>query len=108
MSRTELIILTSIILFVAFILGWVGSWVFNRMRQATTADLAELDMMASELARAEDERDQAISYLQQREAELTNTLSQTEAELHAAMEGLGEARREAADLRSYIERQNAG
>lgn len=107
MSRTELIILTSIILFVAFILGWVGSWVFNRMRQVTTADIAELDMMASELARAEDERDQAISYLQQREAELTNALSQTEAELHAAMEGLGEARRESAELRAYIESHSA-
>jgi prophage endopeptidase len=39
---------------------------------------------------------------------MTNQLSQTEAELRAAMDGLREARREAEELRSYIERQHAG
>ncbi len=45
--------------------------------------------------------------MQQREAELTNQLSQTEAELAAAMEGLRDARREAEELRSYVERVRA-
>ena len=48
--------------------------------------------MSQELHEAEETRDQAIVYLQQREAELTNQLSQTEAELAAAMEGLRDAR----------------
>ena len=64
--------------------------------------------MAQSLHEAEETRDQAITYLQQREAEITNQLSQTEAELRAAMDGLREARREAEELRSYIERQNGG
>ena len=50
---------------------------------------------------------QAITYLQQREAELTNQLVQTEAELAAAMEGLRDARREAEELRTYVERAKA-
>ena len=38
---------------------------------------------------------------------MTNQLSQTEAELRAAMDGLREARQETEELRAYIERQNA-
>ena len=50
--------------------------------------------MSQELHEAEETRDQAITYMQQREAELTNQLTQTEAELQAAMDGLGAARGE--------------
>ncbi len=41
--------------------------------------------------------------MQQREAEVTNQLAQTEAELRAAMEGLRDARQEAAELRQRFE-----
>jgi prefoldin subunit 5 len=64
--------------------------------------------MAQALHEAEETRNQAITYLQQREAEMTNQMAQTEAELRAAMDGLRDARREAEELRTYIERQNAG
>jgi hypothetical protein len=40
-------------------------------------------------------KDAAESQLKEREWELTNKISQLEAELSAAMEGLGAARREA-------------
>ena len=66
----------------------------------------DLDRMAQELHEAEEARDQATSYFQQRETELTNKLSQTEAELKAAMGGLREARAEAEELKAYIERVN--
>lgn len=108
MNRLEFIIATAIILFVAFALGWFASWLVNRFTSVTTADIGELDRMAQELHDAEETRDQAITYAQQREAEMTNQLSQTEAELRAAMEGLREARQEADELRSYIERQHKG
>ena len=45
--------------------------------------------------------------MQQREAELSNQLAQTEAELSATMEGLREARHEAEEMRAYIERMNS-
>ena len=63
--------------------------------------------MAQALHEAEETRDQAITYLQQREAEITNQLSQTEAELRAAMDGLRDARHEAEEMRSHIAHQNA-
>ena len=62
--------------------------------------------MAQSLHEAEETRDQAIIYLEQREAELSNHITQTEAELRAAMDGLRDARREAEEMRTYIERMN--
>ena len=106
MNRSEFILATALILFVAFCLGWFASWLVNRFTRVTQADIGELERMAQSLHEAEETRDQAITYLQQREAEMTNQLSQTEAELRAAMDGLREARGEAEELRSYIERKN--
>jgi archaellum component FlaC len=104
-NRTEFIVATAIILFVAFALGWFASWLVNRFTRVTKAEIGELDKMAQALHEAEETRDQAITYLHQRETEITNQLSQTEAELRAAMDGLREARQETEELRSYIERQ---
>ena len=108
MNRSEFILATAIILFVAFTLGWFANWLVHRFTRVSAADLGELDRMAQSLHEAEETRDQAITYLQQREAEMTNQLTQTEAELRAAMDGLRDARQEAEELRAYIERTNMG
>ncbi len=108
MNRTEFIIAMTIVLFIAFGLGWFASWLVHRLTRVTQAEISDLDQMARDLHDAEETRDEATTYFQQRERELTNHLSQTEAELRAAMEGLRDARAEAEDLRAYIERQNRG
>lgn len=107
MSRTEFIIATAIVLFVAFCLGWFANWLVSRFIRVSSSDVGELERLAQELHEAEETRDQAITYLQQREAELTNQLSQTEAELAATMEGLREARYEAEQMRAELERRQA-
>jgi predicted nucleic acid-binding Zn-ribbon protein len=107
MSRTEFVIATAIILFVAFCLGWFANWLAHRFTRVAASDVAELERMSQELHEAEETRDQAITYLQQREAELTNQLTQTEAELRAAMDGLRDARHEAEELRAFVQRQKA-
>ena len=78
----------------------------HRFTRVAAGDVAELDRMSQELHEAEETRDQAITYLQQREAELTNQLNQTEAELRAAMDGLRDARHETEEMRRYIESVN--
>ena len=108
MNRTEFIAITAIILFVAFILGWFAHWLLHRFARVSQSEMGELDKMAQALHEAEEQRDQAVTYFQQREAEMTNNLAQTEAELRAAMEGLRDARQEAEELRTYIERVNQG
>lgn len=104
MTRADFVIATAAILFVAFCLGWFAHWLVHRFTRVSRSDMGELEKMAQELHEAEETRDQAITYMQQREAELTNQLTQAEAELQAAMDGLREARAEAEELRGYIDR----
>ena len=106
MNGTEFIAATAAILFMAFLAGWFTHWLVSRITRVTRSDMDDLDQMAQELHHAEEDRDQAVTYMQQREAELTNKLAQTEAELEAAMDGLRDARTESEELRSYIERVN--
>lgn len=108
MNRTEFIALTAVILFVTFLLGWFAHWLVHRFARVTQSEMGELDKMAQALHEAEEARDQAITYFQQREAEMTNQVAQTEAELRAAMDGLRDARQEAEEMRIYIERMNQG
>ncbi|KUJ76375.1 hypothetical protein AVO45_11280 [Ruegeria marisrubri] len=104
MNRTEFIIATAVILFVAFCMGWFANWLAHRLSRVRQSDVADLDRMSQELHEAEESRDQAITYMQQREAELTAQLTQTEAELAAAMDGLRAARQEAEELRALVHR----
>ena len=104
MNRTEFIIAITIILIIAFALGWFANWLVHRLTRVSDADVNELESLAASLHEAEELRDQAIPYIEQRESELTTQLSQTDAELRAAMEGLREARSENDHLRSKLEK----
>ena len=103
MNRAEFVIVTAIILFVAFALGWAANWLVHRFTRVRQSDLSELDQMAQALHEAELIRDQAIEYVETRERDLTNRLAQAEAELAAAMDGLREARAEAAYYRDQLQ-----
>ena len=107
MNRTEFIIATAFILLAAFAMGWFTYWLMHRFTRVAGGDMGEMDRLAQSLHEAEEVRDQAIIYLEQREAELLNQISQTEAELRAAMGGLRDARHEAEEMRAYIERMHA-
>lgn len=103
MDRNQLVIVTAIILFAAFVLGWFASWLVHRLTRPTRADMGELDRMAQQVHEAEEERDSAVAQLEERESELSRQLVATEAELRAAMDGLRESRTEVEELREYIE-----
>ena len=107
MNRTEFIVVTALILTVAFALGWFSYWLLHRFTRVAGGDMGEMDRLAQSLHEAEETRDQAIIYLEQREADLSNHIAQTEAELRAAMDGLREARHEAEEMRAWIERKQA-
>lgn len=106
MNGAEFIAATAAILFMAFLAGWFTHWLISRITRVTRSDMDDLDKMAQELHQAEEARVEAATYFSQREAELSNKLTQSEAELNAAMEGLRTARTEAEDLKAYIERVN--
>ena len=99
MNRTELIAVTTVVLFVAFVRGWFVSWLMHRFTRVTTSDLDEVDHLAQQVHEAEEARDAAESEMRERERELSNRLSQTQAELSATMEALRDARSEIETLR---------
>ena len=107
MNRTEFTVAIAVILLVAFAAGWFSYWLLHRFTRVAGGDVQELDHLAQSLHEAEETRDQAILYLEQREAELLSQVAQTDAELRAAMEGLRDARHEAEEMRGYIERMHS-
>ena len=103
MDRTSLVVIISIAFFLTFLAGWVLRWAYGRLNSVNSVNVSEIDDLANRLHEAEEARDQAMTYLQQREWELTNKMTQTEAELAAAMEGLGSARRESGELQARLD-----
>lgn len=108
MDRTQVIAALAVLLFGAFLLGFLTHWLVSRLSRVSHHHLDELDNMAEELHEAEAQRDQAIADRHRTEHEVQRKLAQTEAELRAAMNGLREARAEAEDLRAFITKQNIG
>ena len=104
MNRIEFIIATAIILFVTFLVGWFAHWLLHRFSRVAQSDITQLERMAGELNDAEEARDSAVTYMQQREADLTNQMTQIEAELKAAMDGLHTARLENENLQSQLQK----
>jgi len=106
MNRTEFIIATAVVLFIAFCVGWLTHWVIHRFVRVGQGDMNELDKLAQQLHETEEQRDGYEAHYHELEAQITNQLSQTQAELEAAMDGLRAARQENEELQAYIERIN--
>jgi hypothetical protein len=100
MNRWEFIVIIAVLLFVAFALGWIAHRIASKLSQVTKADLNEMEALAAALHDAEEARDQAVSFLHHREAELKSQIAQVQAELKTAMEGLRDARDAANNLRN--------
>lgn len=100
MSRQEFITATALILFGAFLLGWLVSWMVHRLSRPARPDATELDRMAHQLDDVTERHRAALAELEDRE----DRLAETEIELTAAMEGLRDSRSEIEELRDYIER----
>ncbi len=102
MPKIELTILAALALLTFFVIGWISSRIFQNINQIKNLDENEINELNGDLLDAEEERDQTIAYVKSREKELTNQLGQVKAELNAAMDGLGAARREASELRKKL------
>jgi|TARA_B000000475_G_scaffold217317_1_gene179849 sensor histidine kinase YesM len=102
MPKIELTILAALALLMFFVIGWISSRIFQNINQIKNLDENEINELNGDLLDAEEERDQTIAYVKSREKELTNQLGQVKAELNAAMDGLGAARREASELRKKL------
>lgn len=104
MDRSTLIVATTVILFVAFAMGWFARWLTTRLSPIENGRIDEVDRLAQALHEAEEIRDAAIVYGEERERELMSQQAQTDAELRAVMESLGESRAEVEEMQAEIER----
>ena len=98
MNREEFIISAAIVLFLTFLLGWLSRWLLQRLNMVSEKDLKDQNKISSALLEAEKDSEKAKN----RELELNKKISQLEAELEAAMDGLRVARLEAEELRSSL------
>ena len=98
MNREEFIISAAILLFLTFLLGWVSRWLLQRLNMVSEKDLKDLKNISAALLEAEEGNEKA----KDREVELNKKISQLEAELQAAMDGLRAARLETEELKSSL------
>ena len=98
MNREEFIISAAIVLFLAFLLGWLSRWLLQRLNMVSEKDLKDLNKISAALLEAEEGNEKAKN----RELELNKKISQLEAELGAAMDGLRAARLETEELKSSL------
>ena len=98
MNREEFIISAAIVLFLTFLLGWLSRWLLQRLNMVSEKDLKDLNKVSAALLEAEEDNEKAKN----RELELNKKISQLEAELAAAMDGLRAARLETEELKSSL------
>ena len=98
MNREEFIISAAIVLFLTFLLGWLSRWLIQRLNMVSEKDLKDLNKISAALLEAEEDNEKAKN----RELELNKKISQLEAELAAAMDGLRAVRLETEELKSSL------
>ena len=99
MSQFNLIIFTSVVLFVTFCSGWFAHLLIAKLGHKTDSNQTGEQDMAIAFHKSETEHADIVDKLKQRDAELTNKLAQAQAELSATMDGLHNARIEIENLR---------
>ena len=99
MSQFDLIIFTSIVLFVTFCLGWSAHLLIAKLGHKSDRNQTGEHTMAEAFHKSETEHANIVDKLKERDAELTNKLAQAQAELSATMDGLHNARIEIENLR---------
>ncbi|MEE9454744.1 MAG: hypothetical protein V3V13_10230 [Paracoccaceae bacterium] len=100
MGQTDLTLIIGSALMVAFVIGWILRWFFDRMN--TTGPMAS-SVVTARMRAAETAQSALETQLRQTQTDARNVEMRLQAELDAAMDGLGAARREAESWRSETE-----
>ena len=92
MSQIELIIFTSIVLFITFSLGWLARILIEKLSHKSSRTPTGDRLMAESFHKSETDHALIVNQLKKRDTELTSKLAQAQAELKATMDGLHNAR----------------
>jgi len=99
MGQFDLIVFTSIVLFVTFCSGWLAHLLIAKLGHKSERNQTVEHAMAEAFYKSETEHANIVEKLKERDAELKNKLAQAQAELSATMDGLHNARIEIENLR---------
>lgn len=103
MDGNDLTTLIAGSLFAALVLGWLLRWGYDLLNPPPPPEPIPDSEWAEYAKACEAQRDEAMARLEEVERDLENKLVQTHAELAAAMDGLGDARRTAQDLQAELD-----
>ena len=104
MSQIELIIFTSIVLFITFSLGWLARILIEKLSHKSSRTPTGDRLMAESFHKSETDHALIVNQLKKRDTELTNKLAQAQAELKATMDGLQNARVEIENLKEISQK----
>ena len=104
MSQIELIIFTSIVLFITFCLGWLARVLIEKLSHKSSGTHTGDRLMAETFHKAETDHVLIVDQLKKRDRELTSKLAQAQAELKATMDGLHSARVEIENLKEISQK----
>ena len=104
MSQIELIIFTSIVLFITFSLGWLARILIEKLSHKSSRTPTGDRLMAESFHKSEIDHALIFNQLKKRDTELTSKLAQAQAELKATMDGLHDARIEIETLKEISEK----
>ncbi|MDE2789940.1 MAG: hypothetical protein OXI81_05905 [Paracoccaceae bacterium] len=107
MTALGLTLVIGIALLMTFAVGWIACWLTIRYA-ATKSDDSENADLHHQLYDAEQARDEALEQLESLEAAAASQLRQAEANLEAALDELGQARREAEYFRQLSSPEPTG
>ena len=89
MGQLELTFVVALAFFLCFLIGWVLSRITTRISHVNGMDEKGMSDLTDTLLETEEERDNTIAYVQNREKELVNQLGQVKAELKCRNGWLG-------------------
>ena len=104
MSQIDLIIFTSIVLFITFSLGWLARILIEKLSHKSPRTPTGDRLMAESFHKAETDHALIVDQLKKRDTELKNKLAQAQAELKATMDGLHNARVEIENLKEISQK----
>ncbi|MEM7614137.1 MAG: hypothetical protein AAF245_03770 [Pseudomonadota bacterium] len=104
MNRTELTIAAAAALFAAILVGWGLRWFYGVMNPPPPPEPLDDSEWAQYAKAWEQQRNEAYAKLDEVERDMSNRLTQAQAELDAAMEALGDTRRSAQELEAEVAR----
>lgn len=106
MDRNEFIIAVMVLLFGSYLLGFLTHWIVTRLSRVSDAEIGQLDEMAEDLHRAEEERDAAKADRHRLEIQTRAELGELRSELASTRDALRSARNDSEELRAFIETEN--